>query len=104
MIPLLNINCKVDGGYLAVDYTTDALVVWGKENLHTTGCVFDIENNKQTLAFRNKSNDEMCSYKPYFMSKDELLVLNSEKGFLDLYDLTSGQHIHNIDLPGNLLT
>lgn len=101
MIPLLNIESKVDSGYLAVDYTTDTLVVWGKENtLHITGCVFDIENNKQTLEFRNESNDEMCSYKPYFMSKDELLVLNSEKGFLDLYDLTSGQHIQKIDLPG----
>lgn len=100
MIPLLNIESKVNSGHLAVDYTTDTLIIWGKEELYSTGCVFDIENNKQTLKISNEFNNSMCNYIPYFMSKDILVVLNSENGSFDLYDLTSGQHTDKIDIPG----
>lgn len=101
MIPLVKIGSKIDGGQLAVDHTTDSLIVWGKENSNChIGCLFDIENNKQVLSFKNGINDPTCSYMPYFMSKNELTVLNSDKGSIDLYDLTSGQHVENINLNG----
>lgn len=103
MIPLMNAESKVDSGYLAVDYISDTLVIWGKENTYHTGCVFDIENNKQLLTFKNELVHPTCSYMPYFMSKDELIVLNSENGSFGLYDLISGQHIENINLPGILM-
>jgi len=102
MIPLVNIKSKINSGCLAVDYTTDTLIIWGRENSFQTGCMFDIENNKQILSFRDKANNPTCKYTPYFMSKDELIVLNSENGSIDFYDLISGQHIKNINLPGNL--
>lgn len=100
MIPLVNIKSKINSGRLAVDCSTDKLVIWGKENLINTGCVFDIENNKKVLSFCDESNNPLDSYTPYFMSKDKLTVLNSENGSFDLYDLISGQHISNISLPG----
>lgn len=103
MIPLVNIESKIDNGRLAIDFSTDKLIIWGKENSCSTGCVFDIENNKRVLSFCNKSNKPLDSYTPYFMSKDDLIVLNSENGSFDLYDLISGQHIENINLPGRSL-
>lgn len=99
MIPLVNIESRVDSGRLAVDYTTDTLIIWGKENACLTGCVFDIENNKKTLSFKDELNNPTCNYIPYFMTKDEVIVLNSENGSFDLYDLTSGQLIRNTTLP-----
>lgn len=103
MIPLVNIESRVDSGRLAVDYTNDTLAVWGKENSCHAGHVFDIENNKPILSFNDKFNNPSCkcSCTPYFMSKDELMVLNSENGSFDLYDLTNGNHIENVNVPGN---
>lgn len=98
MIPLVNVDSKVDSGQLAVDHTTDTLIIWGKENSYLTGCVFDIENNKKTQSFKDESNNPTCNYTPHFMTKDVLTILNSENGSFDLYDLTSGQHIENIIL------
>lgn len=99
MIPVVNVESKVDSGRLAVDHTTDTLIIWGKENSYLTGCVFDIENNKKKFSFKDESNNPTCSYTPYFMTKDELIILNSENGSFDLYDLISSQHIENIILP-----
>lgn len=103
MIPFVNVDCKVDSGRLAIDYKTDTLVVWGKENSWHIGCVFDIENNKETLTFRDECNNPASNLVPYFMSKNELIVLNSEYGSFDLYDLTSGKLIENISSPGILI-
>lgn len=103
MIPLVNIDSKVESGQLAVDYTTDTLIIWGKENSHHTGCIFNIENNMKTFMIRDVPNDPMCIYTPHFMSKNELVVQNSENGSFDLYDLTSGQHVKNVNLPGKYL-
>jgi len=102
MIPLVSIESKVNSGCLAIDYSTNTLIIWGKDNILNcqTGCVFDIENNKQILSLRDITNNPTYKYIPYFMSKDELIVLNSEKGSFDFYDLTSGQHIKNVNLPG----
>lgn len=99
MIPLVNVESKVDSGRLAVDYTTDTLIIWGKENSYLTGCVFNIESNKKILSFKDESNNPTCNCIPHFMTKDELIILNSEYGSFDLYDLTSGQHIEKIILP-----
>lgn len=99
MIPLVNVESKVDSGRLAVDHTTDTLIIWGQENSYLTGCVFDIENNKETLSFKDESNNPKFNYTPHFMTKDKLIVLNSENGSFDLYDLISGNHIENIILP-----
>jgi len=103
MIPLVNIDSKVESARLAVDCTTDTLIVWGKENDCYTGCVFNIENNTKTLIIRDVKNDPACVYTPHFISKNELVVQNSESGSFDLYDLTSGQHVKNIHLPGKYL-
>jgi len=103
MIPLVNIDSKVDSGYLAVDCTSDTLIIWGKQNACHTGCVFDIENNTRTLMIRDVTNDPACIYTPHFMNKNELVVHNSENGSFDLYDLTSGQHVKKINLPGKFL-
>jgi len=103
MILLVDIDCKIDSGRLAVDHTTDTLIIWGKENAYHAGCVYDIENNKQILSFRNEIYSSTCNSTPYFMSKNELIVLNSLKGSFDLYDLTSGRHLENISLPGMIL-
>lgn len=103
MIPLVNIDSNVDSGRLAVDYTTDTLIIWGKENFSHVGCVFDIENNKKVLSFKDEFNDPTNTLIPYFMSKDEIIVLNSENGSLDLYDMTSSQRIENICLPGIIM-
>ncbi|VVC26453.1 WD40/YVTN repeat-like-containing domain,WD40-repeat-containing domain [Cinara cedri] len=99
MIPLRSIESKIDSGRLAVDITTSTIIIWGKENVYPIGDVYDIENNKRILAFENESNNPMCSYVPYFMSNNELVVLNSENGSFDLYDLTSGEHLDKINLP-----
>lgn len=101
MIPLVNVENKVDSAHLAVDHTTDTLIIWGNEHTRQTGCVFDIKNNKQFISIENKSYDPTSVCTPYFMSKNELFVLNSENGSFDLYDLTSGRHLVNINLPGN---
>lgn len=100
MIPLVNFDNKVDSGRLAVDHTTDMLIIWGNEYACQTGCIIDIKNNKQFMSIRDKSYNSTCICTPYFMSKDELLVLNSENGLFDMYDLTSGRHIVNVNLPG----
>lgn len=103
MIPLVNIKSKVDSGRLAVDYSSDTLAIWGKTISCHAGFVFDIENNKRILSFNDEFNNPTCICTPYFMSKNELMVLNSENGSFDLYDLTNGQHIENINVPGNFL-
>lgn len=103
MIPLVNIKSKIDNGHLAVDHTTDTLIIWGKDNACPAGHVFDIENNKKVVAFKDDINNSTHNYMPYFMSKNELIVLNSEKGSFDLLDLTSGQKMDNINLPGIIL-
>lgn len=103
MIPLMNIDSKVDSGHLAVDCTTNSLVIWGKENTSHTGCIFDIENNTRIQFIRDVTNDPDCIYIPHFMSKNELVVQNSNNGSFDLYDLTSGQHLDKINLPGKYL-
>ncbi|XP_060833770.1 WD repeat-containing protein 73-like [Rhopalosiphum padi] len=99
MIPLVNIDSKVESGRLAVDCTTDTLIIWGKENACYTGCIFNIENNTKTLMISDVPNDPVCNYTPHFMSKNELVVQNSHNGSFDLYDLTSGQHVKNVNLP-----
>lgn len=99
MIPLINIESKFNSGRLAVDDTTDSLVIWGKENTFLGGSAIDIENNKQIMLFRDEFNDPTCNYIPYFMSKDKLFVLSSDKGSFDLYDFINGQLIENIKLP-----
>lgn len=100
MIPLANFENKVDSGRLAVDHTSDTLIIWGNEHASQTGCVIDIKNNKQFMSIKDKSFDSACICRPYFISKNELLVLNSENGLFDMYDLASGRHLVNINLPG----
>lgn len=100
MIRLMNVESKIDSGHLAIDYTSDSLIIWGKENAYLAGCVIDIESNKQTLTFIDESNHPTHNFTPYFMSKDKIIVLNSENGSFDLYDLIGGQCIENINLPG----
>lgn len=105
MIPLVSFESKINNGHLAVDHTTNSLIIWGKENTNChIGCLFDIENNRQVISFRGRINDPTCRYIPYFVSKDELIVLNSDKGSFDLHDLTSGRHIENINLDGMIFT
>lgn len=100
MISLVNIDSKVENAHLAVDCTTDTLIIWGKENARHTGCVFNIENSKKMLMIKDVTNDPACIYTPHFISTNELVVQNSENGSFDLYDLTSGQHLEKIHLPG----
>lgn len=99
MISLVNIDSKVENAHLAVDCTTDTLIIWGKENARHTGCVFNIENSKKMLMIKDVTNDPACIYTPHFISTNELVVQNSENGSFDLYDLTSGQHLEKIHLP-----
>lgn len=102
MEPLEEIKSEVDSARLAVDHTNDTLVIWGKEitSNKTQGFTYDIEILKRVLTFGPKFDDPASSYTPYFMSKNELMVLSSINGSFDLYDLNSGHHIEKINLPG----
>lgn len=100
MIPLINVRSKVNSGHIAVDSTNNTLIIWGKENEYYTGDVFNIEYNKLLLKFWDESVHSNCNCIPYFMSEDELIVLNSENGSFGLYDLISGKRVENINLPG----
>lgn len=99
MEPLLQVKSEVDSARLAVDHMTDTLVVWGKENPIYKGCVYDLEIFKRVFTLY-KFDDTNWNCTPYFMSKNELMVLNSGNGSFDLYDLNSGLHIEKINLPG----
>lgn len=100
MIPIISFDSKIDSGKLAINHLNDTFIVWGRENTWQNGKLFDIENNKCLLVCKDELNDATNNYVPQFISKDKLIVLNSNNGAFDMYCITNNQHIINIAQPG----